>query len=137
MDKPKMGRPPIEIDKVEFEKLCGLHATLVEIADWFDCSEDTIENWCKKTYGVTFSEILKRKSSKAKVSLRRKQYETAMKGNVVLMIWLGKQHLGQRDYKHVELDTTLKNGELTQEEKTELARKELDEIKAMLKDEVK
>lgn len=30
-------------------------------------------------------------------SLRRKQFEVAMAGNVPMLIWLGKQRLGQRD----------------------------------------
>lgn len=101
----KMGRPEIKIDKEEFEKLCGLHATLIEMAGWFDCSEDTIENWCKKNYdGATFSDVFKKKSGKGKVSLRRKQFEAAIKGNVTMLIWLGKQQLGQRDNAFVDLN---------------------------------
>lgn len=33
----------------------------------------------------------------AKSSLRRKQMEVALSGNVVMLIWLGKQLLGQKD----------------------------------------
>ena len=51
----KMGRPRIEIDKEEFEKLCDIQCTLTEIAGWFRCSPDTIENWCKREYKDTFS----------------------------------------------------------------------------------
>ena len=32
-----------------------------------------------------------------KVSIKRKQFELAMQGNVQMLIWLGKQHLGQKD----------------------------------------
>jgi hypothetical protein len=31
------------------------------------------------------------------MSLKRKQYEVAMSGNVSMLIWLGKNILGQRD----------------------------------------
>ena len=31
------------------------------------------------------------------LSIRRKQAEVAMAGNVTMLIWLGKQRLGQRD----------------------------------------
>ena len=31
------------------------------------------------------------------MSLRRKQFETALAGNVTMMVWLGKQYLGQKD----------------------------------------
>lgn len=93
----KMGRPRIEISKEEFEKLCSICCTLTDIAGFFDCSEDTIENWCKREYGETFSDVYKKKSSGGKVSLRRKQYEVAMKGDRSMLIWLGKQMLGQKE----------------------------------------
>jgi hypothetical protein len=92
-----MGRPRIEIDFKEFDKLCGLQCTLEEIAGWFNCSVDTIENRVKEVHGVTFSEYYSQKRSSGKISLRRKQYEAAMAGNTALLIWLGKQYLGQSD----------------------------------------
>lgn len=94
-----MGRPRIEIDWNEFDKLCGLQCSLEEIAGWFNCSIDTIENRVREVHGVTFSEYFAQKRSSGKISLRRKQYETAMSGNPTLLIWLGKQYLGQVD-KH-------------------------------------
>lgn len=93
----KMGRPKIEIDKEQFEKLCGILCTLEEIAGWFKCSHDTIENWCKKEYGQTFSYVHKNCASIGKTSLRRAQYQTAIKGNPTMLVWLGKQWLGQSD----------------------------------------
>jgi hypothetical protein len=92
-----MGRPLKHIDQVQFEKLCSILCTLEDIAGFFDCSPDTIENWCKKTYKETFSETYKRKSAVGRVSLRRKQFEIAMTGNTTMLVWLGKQQLGQRD----------------------------------------
>ncbi len=100
----KVGRPRIEIDKNEFEKLCGLHATRNEIAGWFECSEDTIENWCNSTYGVNFSVIFKQKASRGKISLRRKQMEVALNGSIPMLIFLGKNKLGQRDSFEKESD---------------------------------
>ena len=93
----KTGRPPIQINQNEFEKLCAINCTLEEIAGWFKCSPDTIERWSKKTYGVTFAEVYKKNSSQGKISLRRKMFETAIGGNVTMMIWLSKQHLGMSD----------------------------------------
>ena len=37
-----------------------------------------------------------------KNSLREKQYDVAMSGNVSMLIWLGKQVLGQSDKQEVE-----------------------------------
>lgn len=95
--KNKGGRPQIQIDEKQFKNLCGLFCTLTEVAWWFKCSEDTIERWCKRTYKAGFADILKRESSGRKMSLRRKQFEVAEKGNVALLIFLGKQYLGQSD----------------------------------------
>lgn len=92
----KMGRPEIKIDKDNFEKLCALQCTEEEIAGFYDCSVDTINNWCKKTYDETFSETYKKKSAKGKMSLRRYQFKLAER-NASMAIFLGKQYLGQRD----------------------------------------
>ena len=94
--KKKMGRPRKEIAQDQFEKLCGLMCTKAEIAGWFKCSEDTIENWCKRTYGSTFSAAFKEHSADGKISLRRYQFELAKK-SAAMAIFLGKNYLGQRD----------------------------------------
>ena len=36
-------------------------------------------------------------TDKEKIELRQKQWELAMMGNVQMLIWLGKQYLGQSD----------------------------------------
>lgn len=92
----KVGRPKIEIDKKAFEKLCSLQCTIEEIAGFFDCCDDTINNWCKSTYGDNFSGIYKKKSMGGKISLRRTQFKIA-ENNASMAIFLGKQYLGQRD----------------------------------------
>ena len=102
----KMGRPKIQIDQTQFEKLCNILCTLDDIAGFFDCSVDTIENWSKRTYGMTFSDVYKKKAAIGRVSLRRKQFEVAMSGDRTLLIWLGKQQLGQRDTFPEEIQTT-------------------------------
>lgn len=92
-----MARPKIDISKSDFEKLCAIWCTLRECAGYFGCSEDTIERWCKRTYKLGFADIYEQKAATGTVSIRRKQFELAQKGNVALLIWLGKQKLGQRD----------------------------------------
>ena len=99
----KTGRPLKEIDKNDFEKLCGIQCTLQEIASFFECNEDTVNAWCKRTYGDTFSVVYKTYSGKGKISLRRVQFELA-KRNQTKAIWLGKQYLNQTD--KIETETT-------------------------------
>ena len=98
-----MARPRKEIDTEAFKKLCGLQCTLNEIAGFFDCSEDTIEAWCKRELKVIFSEAFKTYSAPGKISLRRTQFKLAEK-NASMAIFLGKNYLGQRD--HIEIEDT-------------------------------
>ena len=41
-------------------------------------------------------------TDKEKIELREKQWELAMMGNVQMLIWLGKQYLGQSDKPQVK-----------------------------------
>ena len=94
---PKMGRPTKNIDQKEFEKLCSFFCTKREIASFFEVSEDTIERWCKKTYKQTFAVTYDQKSDGGRISIRRAQFQKALSGNIALLIWLGKQYLGQAE----------------------------------------
>lgn len=92
-----MARPRKEINQEQFENLCFIQCTLDEVAGWFKCSEDTIERWCKREYGLRFADAFKRFSQGGKISLRRSQFKLAEK-NAAMAIFLGKQYLGQRDF---------------------------------------
>lgn len=96
MTKNKRGRPQKLIDQDNFEKLCELQCTLEEITGFFRVSDKTLENWCKQTYGLNFSEIFKQKRQAGKISLRRAQFQLAKK-NAAMAIFLGKNYLGQTD----------------------------------------
>ena len=45
----------------------------------------------------TFNDAVMQGKLIGRVSLRRRQYEVAMAGNVVMLIWLGKNILGQAE----------------------------------------
>lgn len=108
-----MARPKKEVDKKQFESLCGLHCTKQEICDFFDLTDKTLEKWCKRTYKKGFSEIYKQKKSLGNLSLRRKQMEVANNGNVAMLIFLGKNYLGQTD--KVEQTVSLVSDEAREE----------------------
>jgi hypothetical protein len=91
------GRPKKEIDKKIFESLCEIQCTQEEICNVFDVSDKTLTRWCQENYDLSFSDIFKRKSAGGKTSLRRWQFDKAKQGNITMLIWLGKQYLGQRD----------------------------------------
>ena len=99
-----MARPRIEIDMEQFKGLCNIQCTLVEIADWFKCSEDTIERWCKRELKMGFAEAYKKYSVGGKISLRRWQMKMA-EHNCTMAIWLGKQYLGQTDKQELAVSS--------------------------------
>jgi len=90
------GRPPKVIDQKTFEGLCKIHCTEEEIAGIFECSVETLNQWCKRTFGDTFLEVYKKFSAQGKASLRRTQFKLAEK-NPSMAIFLGKNLLGQTD----------------------------------------
>lgn len=48
-------------------------------------------------YNIGYSEYFRQKKEKGKSSLKVVQYQQALKGNNQMMIWLGKNWLGQKD----------------------------------------
>lgn len=97
MKKPKTGRPEAVIDGRQFTAMCQLQCTESEICSVLGVTEKTLAKWCESTYGMRFSQIFKIKREGGKVSLRRMQWKNAEGGNTSMLIWLGKQYLGQRD----------------------------------------
>lgn len=112
-DEPRtrMGRPEIPVllndgsgekDWADFEKLCGIQCTELELASWFGVSVDTLSRRVEERYGKTFADVFAEKRSIGQASLRRAQYANAMAGHPTLQVWLGKQMLGQKDVHQVE-----------------------------------
>lgn len=81
------------------EKLASMQCTDEEMAAVLDITVDTL---CNENNRKAFSEAKKRGKEHGKASLRRLQYKQAEKGNVSMLIWLGKQYLGQRDVQEVQ-----------------------------------
>ena len=85
-----MARPTkYNIKGEEVQKLSKFGMTNIEIADFFGCDESLI----RKSY----SEYLTKGRAEMKLRLRQLQWKSAEKGNAVMLIWLGKQILGQSD----------------------------------------
>lgn len=127
----RTGRPRIQINWEEFDKLCAIHATQLELAAWFKCTVDTIENAVKREKKMTFSEYYQQKAGPGKISLRRKQWDLALKGDKTMIIWLGKQHLGQTDKMDQKVDMKL------HQELESLMKLPVDELKELIRKEMK
>lgn len=87
--KQKTGRPKLDIDGHQVQALASFHCTDKEIASFFDCHPDTLRS--------RFSAFLDKGREEGKRRLRKMQWEAAEKGNVVMLIWLGKQYLNQKE----------------------------------------
>lgn len=108
VSKPR-GRPKVEIDLVELEKLCRLNCTLDEIAAYMGCSRDTIERRIREDDSIR--SLIDKGRATGKISLRRKQFQILEEtSNATMAIWLGKNLLGQRD----ALDVTTEDKNQTQ-----------------------
>lgn len=105
--KRKPGRPRKEISLAEMEKLLRMHCTLLEVAAWFNCSVDIIERRVLEATGKRFAEFSGEKRNAGKASLRRVQFNKALKGDRTMMVWLGKQYLDQSDKSEVKQHGTL------------------------------
>lgn len=83
------GRPKAKVDGELVEKLASIGCTMTEIASACNCSVDTLER--------RFADTINKGRENGKTRLRKKQLEVALKGNVSMLIWLGKQMLGQSE----------------------------------------
>ena len=70
-------------------ELAALGCSDSEIARWFDIAESTLK--------YNFSEIIAKGREDLKHNLRRAQLKLALSGNATMLIWLGKNLLGQSD----------------------------------------
>ena len=82
-------RPPMELDVKMLEALAERGLTQADCAAVLGCSVDTIQRRYLAEYQIGLQ--------KCCASLRRKQFELAQAGNVTMLIWLGKNLLGQAD----------------------------------------
>jgi hypothetical protein len=87
----KGGRPRKTIDYEMVEKLALLQCTQQEIASFLGMSVDTLYR------NKRFCGLYKRAVDKGRMSLRRHQWRALEEGNTTMLVWLGKQYLGQRD----------------------------------------
>ena len=93
--KRKLGRPKFSPDLEQVRKLAALQCTDDEIAAFFDVSVRTIER--RRKDSDEFNDAVMQGKLLGRVSLRRRQYEAALGGNVAMLIWLGKNILGQAE----------------------------------------
>jgi len=90
-----MARPIKPIDIRQVEELARIGCTEDDMAAVLGVSVDTIQR--RKRSSEEFCGAIKRGQATTRNSLRRLQLKKALEGNVTMLIWLGKQLLGQSD----------------------------------------
>jgi hypothetical protein len=109
-----MGKRGPKLTQVNWElcaNLLRIQCTGEEIAGAMGMSYDTLERACKRDNDMKFAEYSELKRAEGKASLRRAQWKAAQDGNPTMLVWLGKQMLGQTDRNH--LDHTSSDGSMT------------------------
>jgi hypothetical protein len=102
-EQPKRGRgrpPKLKTDDATLNLLLNLgkiDPTTVEVAAVLGVSEPTLIDFLKRNKSA--AEALDRGRCQGRVSVRRAQLKLALEGNATMLIWVGKQRLGQKD-KH-------------------------------------
>jgi hypothetical protein len=95
---PKIaGTNKYDIPEEKVEQLASRFWSNTEIAAFFNVSTKTITNH--------FSNILTKGRENGKGKLRDLQLRAANNGNVTMLIWLGKQYLGQTDKQELYSET--------------------------------
>lgn len=111
-----MARPKAEINAKQVQKLATLGTKVSEIADFFGVSRDTIER--------RFAAELTKGRAALRESLRAAQIKAAKRGNPAMLIWLGKQYLGQSDSTLDDyLEEAIKAAGITKEDLLELIKR--------------
>ena len=92
--KKSVGRPKkYNLDTNQVEQLASFGCTDTEIASFFDISRTTLER--------NYEQYMTKGRESGKIRLRQMQWASAKKGNVAMLIWLGKQLLGQSDKQEI------------------------------------
>lgn len=105
------GRPKAIIDWNLVEKLLQAGCTGTQVAARIGIHPDTLYLACKDTYNLTFSAYAEEKRASGDSILQQVQFKQATEGNTTMLIWLGKQRLGQRDKTEQEVNLTFKKAQ--------------------------
>lgn len=126
------GRPTTELDWETIKELCLIHCTHEEIGHIVKCDPDTLDSACKRANGMGFSQYYAIHSANGKASLRRRMYQKAVQGDVMMSIWLAKNYLKMSDKQEIKTETQVTITISPQEVRQALTQDEFIEAEATL-----
>lgn len=84
--------------------LAGSYET--NIASILNVKISTVDEIIKRRYGIGFRKLREQKGKDIKRLVKAKQIEVALAGENTMLIWLGKNMLGQTDRQHLREEIT-------------------------------
>lgn len=99
-----MARPKAIIDWNKVDMYLKAGCSGAGIAELIGINSETLYRSCRREHKMDFTEYSQKKREVGNDMLRAKQFDTAMKGNVTMQIWLGKQRLDQRERSENEVN---------------------------------
>lgn len=101
--KLKKDKKLIDLDAIS--ALCKMGCTIEEIASIIGTSDAWLIK--EREDNPDMAQAMELGYSTMKAGLRKTQVELAMSGNATMLIWLGKQWLGQSDKQAIETNTQI------------------------------
>ena len=93
--EPGAGKKPrLKLDKAEIARWARAGSPLSEIAQRLGVKYRTL---LRRMEEPEYRDLIPKAEAELKISLRAKQVEMALDGNVTMLVWLGKQLLGQKE----------------------------------------
>jgi hypothetical protein len=99
----KRGRKTYQVDWSKVDYYLKVQCEGTEIADCFGISPMTLYRACEREKKVNFEVYKQQKASEGKNLLKVKQFQSANEGNTTMLIWLGKQYLGQTEKQTMDI----------------------------------
>jgi len=104
-----MPRKKIKIDWAKVDRMLEAACTGTEIAAALGIHTNTLYERCKIDNKSDFSGYSQAKRASGERLLKMKQMELAMKGDKTMLVWLGKQRLGQSNKMEAKVQDVTQN----------------------------
>ncbi len=86
----------IDWDRIDQYFMCG--GSITQVAAGIGCSVDTLERRCRSEKNAEIAHYQQEKKERGNLAIHSAQFEKAIKEkNPTMLIWLGKQRLGQKE----------------------------------------
>ena len=103
--QPPTAGHPFEIDYSQIEDMAEWGFTEAQMGAWIGMGEEGFRK--RKGRDPLLASAIEKGRGQGEGSLLKTQYDIAKEGDKTMLIWLGKQRLGQRDKQEVDQNSTV------------------------------